>query len=142
MAGNFPTDQPQYLPEKEREWRWQQRGGGRVPRNTMQTPREGFPQTPTRGGARYTSQSPFQPQFLYQAPATHVTHKGPIAAPNFNCKSSVLWLNELEDPALIRSPYYMPQTHGEVPGQWEFVLYPSPYKYETGQGNGGALSSM
>ena len=142
MAGSCPTDRSQYLPEKEREWRRQRRGGGRIPRNTMQTPQEGFPQTPTRGGAHYTLQLPFRPRFPYQAPATHVTHKGPITAPNFNRESSVLWLNELKDPALIRSPYYMPQMHGEVPGQWEFVPYLSPYEYEMGQGNGGGLSSM
>lgn len=38
MAGSCPTDRSQYLPEKEREWRRQRRGGGRIPRNTMQTP--------------------------------------------------------------------------------------------------------
>ena len=142
MAGSCPTDRSQYLPEKEREWRRQQRGGGRLPRNTFQTPRGGFPQTPTRGVARYASQSPFRPRFPYAVPATPATPQGPIAAPNFNRESSILWLNELEDPALINSPYYTPQTHVEVPGQWEFVQYPSPYDYETGQGNGGGSSSM
>ena len=95
-----------------------------------------------RGVAQYTSQSPFCPQFPYAVPATPATPQGPIAALNFNHESSVLWLNKLEDPALINSLYYMPQMHVEVPGQWEFVQYPSQYDYETGQGNGGGSSSM
>ena len=142
MVGSCPTDRLQYLPEKEREWRRQQQGGGHLPRNTFQTPQGGFLQTPMRAVAHYVSQSPFCPQFLYAVPATPATPQGPIAAPNFNCESSVLWLNELKDPALINSPYYMLQTHVEVPGQWEFVQYPSLYDYETGQGNGGGSSSM
>ena len=134
LATNCLTDKGQWLPEKERDWQRQQkitRGwGGAIP----QTPR-GIPSTPTRGGPRFASQSPFRPQFSINTPRTP---QGPIAPPNFNREGSLapmLWLNELGDPAMVQSPYYMPATGGqpELGGMWEFV--PAPYKYD-GQGNG------
>ena len=62
------------------------------------------------------------------------------STPNFNRDGLVLWLNELEDPTMTHSAYYMPSMHMDATGQSEFVPY--QHEYEMGQGNGSGSSSM